>query len=180
MHDIDQRLSLSPELRGANLALRPQTDADEPFLKELYTSARWPELASTGWPDGLKQAFLEQQRTLQTRHYVVHYEGLWRGIVVRSGEAIGRIYLWQNGNDLRIVDLSLLAAHRNRGIGTRLLHAIISEATSSNTHLSLHVEQGNPARFLYQRQGFNYEGTGAPPYLRMVYRSGCPQNGLLF
>jgi ribosomal protein S18 acetylase RimI-like enzyme len=164
---MEQQLSRSPELIVGEISLRTQTEADDAFLKELYASVRWSEVASTGWPDGLKHAFLEQQRALQTQHYVTHYNELWRGIVLYANRPVGRMYLWQNGDDLRIVDLSLLESRRGQGIGTQLLRAVIGEATLSNACVSLHVEQNNPARQLYQRLGFSPEASATSPYIRM-------------
>jgi ribosomal protein S18 acetylase RimI-like enzyme len=165
---MEQRLAPFLELGGEEISLRLQTEADEPFLKELYASVRWPELATTGWPDGLKHAFLEQQRALQTQHYVGHYANLWRGITLCAGSLAGRMYLWQNGDDIRIVDLALLPQYRNQGIGTRLLRAVIAEARRTGTRVSLHVDEVNRARLLYQKLGFRPEGNATPPHIFMT------------
>lgn len=169
---MEQQLVIPTDATGAAISLRPQTEADEAFLKELYASVRWAEMAPTGWPDGLKHAFLEQQRNLQTQHYLSHYAGLWRGIVLCADKPVGRLYLWRNGDDLRIVELSLLAAYRQRGVGSRLLRAVQDEAGGSGARASLHVDENNPARRLYQRLGFRPEGNAAPPNIFMIWRPG--------
>lgn len=51
--------------------------------------------------------------------------------------------------------------HRGRGLGSRLLTDLIAQARSRGLPgLSLSVEDGNPARVLYERFGFTPAGTG--------------------
>ncbi len=152
---MNMRLELPFTLISRHISLRMQTDADAEFIKALYASVRWQELSITEWPEELKQAFLDQQLCLQTRHYLSHYDGLWRGIILREERPIGRLYLWTNDDDLRIVDLSLLPDQRCQGIGTQFLQAVIDEAGHTGLGTSLHVASGNPARALYQRLGFH-------------------------
>ena len=53
------------------------------------------------------------------------------------------------------LSIGVLYRARRRGIGTRLLHALIDEAQrSALPALSLSVEPGNPAASLYRRLGF--------------------------
>jgi ribosomal protein S18 acetylase RimI-like enzyme len=167
---MEQRLVLPLTLIDQDISLRPQTDADAGFIKELYASVRWQELAGTGWPEELKHAFLTQQLTLQTHHYVSHYGGLCRGIILWQNKPIGRIYLWENDKDLRIVDLSLLPNQRCLGIGTQLLQTVICAARQTGSSVSLYVDPTNPARLLYQRVGFRCEGEGNAHHLFMRHQ----------
>lgn len=50
--------------------------------------------------------------------------------------------------------MAVLPAYRNKGIGTRLLSRLIESTANSYEYISLSVAAGNPARRLYQRQGF--------------------------
>jgi ribosomal protein S18 acetylase RimI-like enzyme len=69
-------------------------------------------------------------------------------------------------HDIRVVDVSLLPEFRARGVGTRLLTAILAEAAAGGQRVTIHVEQHNPARALYERLGFApVEDLGV--YLRM-------------
>ena len=50
---------------------------------------------------------------------------------------------------------------RGRGIGGQLLDAAIRAAQSKRLRrISLSVEEGNPARRLYERAGFTWAGSG--------------------
>jgi ribosomal protein S18 acetylase RimI-like enzyme len=57
-------------------------------------------------------------------------------------------------SDIRIMDIALAPGFRGRGIGTSLLRSLMDEADESARKLSIHVEQNNPARSLYDRLGF--------------------------
>lgn len=150
--------SLPPALTDRGIALRPQRADDQDFLRRLYVSTRWDELAPSGWLDAQKLAFLSQQFQLQDLHYTRHYAQAARGIVTVAGQAAGRLYLLQQPGDLRIVDISLLPEHRSGGIGTALIGAVFDLARATSGKVSIHVETFNPARRLYDRLGFTPVG----------------------
>ena len=57
-------------------------------------------------------------------------------------------------DEIRIVDIALLPAYCNRGLGTTLVRALQAEAAASGKPLRIHVERFNPALRLYERLGF--------------------------
>ena len=132
--------------------LRPVTDADRPFLLELYGSVRTPELAHVPWDEETKRAFVAQQFAAQDAHYREHYPGATLDIVEVGGASAGRLYVHRGERDVRIMDIALAPAFRGRGIGTALLRSLMAEAGART--LSIHVEANNPARRLYERLGF--------------------------
>lgn len=136
--------------------LRPVTDADRPFLLELYAGVRAPELALVPWDEATKRAFVAQQFAAQDAHYRAHYPGATLDVIEVGGAPAGRLYVHRGEHDVRIMDIALAPEHRGRGIGTALLRALIAEAGART--LSIHVEAGNPARRLYERLGFRPAG----------------------
>src|SRR3546814_4969849 len=46
-----------------SLCLRPATEADLPFLRELYAGTRTAELDAVPWPESMRAAFLGDQRS---------------------------------------------------------------------------------------------------------------------
>src|SRR4029079_17082858 len=85
------------------ISYRPFTTEDLPFVAELYASTRRWETALTGWPVEAQEAFLAQQHEAQHSHYSIHYaDGEWL-IVEREGQAIGRLYMHEDPEDLRII-----------------------------------------------------------------------------
>jgi ribosomal protein S18 acetylase RimI-like enzyme len=56
--------------------------------------------------------------------------------------------------DLRIVDIALLPEFRAQGLGSGLIEAVFAAARVTGSKVSIHVENFNPARRLYERLGF--------------------------
>lgn len=147
---------LAPRLEAAcpDLQLTEAGDADIAFLDQVYASVRLDELALTDWSEERKLAFLGDQAARQREHYGRHYVGAEFLVIRRGGEPIGRVFLYRHGNDIRLMDIGLLPPWRGRGIGTRLVEALLRLAAAEGCGVTLHVEPDNPARRLYDRFGF--------------------------
>jgi ribosomal protein S18 acetylase RimI-like enzyme len=140
------------------VVLRPAGDADRPFLERTYASTRVDELALLPWTDEQKSGFIAHQFEAQDAHYRSHYSDAAFNVIEVDGEPAGRLYVHRGRSEIRIVDIVLAPPFRGRGIGTRLLAALIAEADDGGLKLSIHVEVNNPARRLYERLGFVHAG----------------------
>jgi ribosomal protein S18 acetylase RimI-like enzyme len=138
----------------AGLTFRKITDADLPFLAQVYASIRAEELAVTDWSDQQKIAFLEAQFRAQHAHYQTYYpKADW--LVTSCGhQDIGRLYIERWPTQHRIIDIALLPDFRGRGFGEALLRDLMDEAAGCGKSVSIHVEKNNPAMRLYLRLGF--------------------------
>jgi ribosomal protein S18 acetylase RimI-like enzyme len=134
----------------SEIALRPATPEDQPFLTRVYASTREAELAVVPWSDEQRAAFLAQQFAAQSLHYSRQFPSASFDVVLVDGEPAGRLIVQRSADEVHVVDVSLLPEHRSRGIGTRLLQALIDEGAK----LSLSAERTNPALRLYARLGF--------------------------
>lgn len=139
---------------GRVVALRPSTSADRDLLLAVYAASRAEELAQVDWSEADKGAFLAMQFEAQDRYYREHYPDATFDVVLVDGEPAGRLYVHRRPGDIRIVDVALLPAYRNAGVGTRLLQGVMEEAVRSAGKVSIHVERFNPALRLYERLGF--------------------------
>jgi len=137
------------------VALRPITDADLPILFEIYAGTRAEEVAQvTWWDDEQKRAFLFQQFAAQHQYYLQNYINSSFDVITREDSVIGRLYVARWENQLRIIDIAFLPAHRGKGIGTGLVQGLLAESRERGVPLTIHVEQNNPALQWYQRLGF--------------------------
>lgn len=144
---------------GHQLALRPISDSDLPFLNLLYHSTRTHEMELIDWTKQQKIDFLNMQFNAQHRHYLENFVRAEFDIIELDGEPVGRLYLDRREDEIRIIDIALLPAYRGKGIGSRYLADIMIEAKRKKIPVRIHVENFNPALRLYQRLGFQQKDT---------------------
>lgn len=160
-----------PVLLARGIETRPQRQEDYTFLSHLYISVRWEEMQAAPWTDAQRLSFLEDQHSRQYRHYAEHYSKSDFLIVERGGTPIGRLCIDRgHATNLRIVDIALLPEARGAGIGSALMQAIMEEARYQAKKTSIHVEQENRAKRLYERLGFR-PVTQTGPYWLMEART---------
>lgn len=145
-----------PSAEALGTAFRPCREDDLPFLADLYASTRAEEVAQTGWPAEAQRSFLDQQFAAQHHHYRLHYPDADWVLIERDGDGIGRVYVAQVDDMLRLIDIALLPGSRGAGIGTAVMKDLLRQAESLGLGISLHVERYNPARRLYERLGFEF------------------------
>ena len=156
------------------LAVRPADADDEVFLRSLFAEDRSALFAA------LPPEMAHQMLAMQFRARALDYDRRWpdraQGLVAAAGAPVGRIELaWNDppadGNTsgpatagtavarsgyLHLVDLALICAVRNHGIGTALVEALIEAALAAGARrLTLSVMSGNAGALrLYRRLGF--------------------------
>ena len=135
------------------LSLRPVTPADDAFLFELYASTR-EDIAALGLGDARRTALMHVQWMAQRNGYRLRFPNAEHQVVLVNGEQVGRLWVAREPGELRLVDISLLPAHRNTGLGTSLLRSLQEEAVLAGKPVRLSVARENPARRLYERLGF--------------------------
>lgn len=133
---------------------RPATDADLPFLRDVYASTRYEELVPTGWPPEAIEAFLTDQFKLQHVYFQEHYPEAERLIILAGTTPIGRLYLARWDDEHRLMDIALVPDYRGRGIGGKLIREVLDEAAREGKPVRLHVEKFNRVRDYYLRLGF--------------------------
>ncbi|MDR3775211.1 MAG: GNAT family N-acetyltransferase [Terracidiphilus sp.] len=155
------------------LDLRVAQPGDLPFLFDLYCDVRGPEVSAWGWPAIQRDAFLRMQFEAQRRGYEAAYPEAIHHIVLCGGEAIGHRLAASTREGMRLVDIALLAAHRKRGIGSRLIRQLMDDCRGSRSALRLQVLRGNPVQGLYRRLGFTETGADQM-YIEMAW---TPERG---
>ncbi len=136
------------------ITYRPITAEDEEFLCRVYASTREEELAQTDWDNAQKENFLRMQFHAQHTHYQTYYTGAQFQIILWYDEPIGRLYLAYWKNEIRLIDIALLPAHRGQGLGATIIKRIQAEGAEAGLPVCIHVEKFNPALRLYERLGF--------------------------
>jgi GNAT superfamily N-acetyltransferase len=145
--------------------IRPLTPADQGFLWEMLYEALYV-------PEGGEPFAREVVEHPDIAKYVkgwgregdlgfVAVDGAGRPVgavwqrLLRGGErGFGYVDEWTPE-----LGMAVVAEHRGRGVGTRLLARLVEAAGEEFAALSLSVSAGNPARRLYERFGFEEVGT---------------------
>jgi ribosomal protein S18 acetylase RimI-like enzyme len=160
-------LRMPAALAEQGYCFRPETEADLPFLRRLYISTRWEELAVVNWTEAQKLAFLEQQFGAQRHHYLSYYADSVFDVLQASDGPVGRLYLQRKPKLHVLIDIALLPEWRGRGIGTALMEEIFAEARLDGKAIEISVEKFNPAQRLYERLGFEeYSEDGPYRFMR--------------
>ena len=141
---------LMDENEKPNVSLRDATPEDQPFLLEVYASTRLDELEGFGWNEDQKRAFIGMQFLARERSY----PRVGNRIILLDGRPAGRMMVDRNETEILLRDIALLTEFRNAGIGTRLIHELMKEATAAGKPILLHVVSTSPAVRLYERLGF--------------------------
>ena len=145
--------------------IRPADPGDRPFLLAMLVEA-------VNWRGQL----LRTPAEVAADPALAHYLSGWQrpsdfGVVATSqaGEPIGAAWArsFDTGepgygfvaDDVPEISMAVVSAFRGHGVGTRLLVALLQAARGRGYKaLSLSVEDGNPARALYERAGFVRHG----------------------
>jgi ribosomal protein S18 acetylase RimI-like enzyme len=157
------------------LKLRPATSEDEPFLMNLFATTRTDELALLNCDEHQKEAFIAMQFNAQSRQYVMSYPDANNSITVWNGAPIGRLIIDRGAKEFTLLDIALLPAHRNAGIGTSLLRGLLKEATTVGKPVRLHALTTSAAVRLYERLGFSRVGADAV-YMEMIWLPPVPKS----
>lgn len=145
--------SQTPE--PSTITLRTAGPDDQDFLIEVYGSTRADELSLTPWTTEQRQAFVRSQLNAQHEHYAKTYREASYDIILHNGRQVGRLYVARLEKEIRILDLTLLPAERNAGIGSHLIKQLQAEAGGTGRSLRIFVEEFNPSLRLFERLGFS-------------------------
>jgi ribosomal protein S18 acetylase RimI-like enzyme len=122
-------------------------------------------------PDDLGTQFVNSQYDLQRAHYLRHYPGAAWSVIEHLAQAIGRLIVDRTTDPWLLVDIAIVPERRCRGIGTRLIEQLISEAIAAGSGVALSVRVENErALRLYERFGFVTESSDGA-YIAMTIPS---------
>jgi ribosomal protein S18 acetylase RimI-like enzyme len=142
----------------SRISLRPEQPADESFLFEVYAGTREEELSLTNWDEPMRRAFLNQQFNAMRHGYRSMFPAGEFSIIELDGQSAGRMVIDRGGKEIHVVDLALLPAQRNRGVGTFLMRQVCREAADAGKPVRLCVLKNNRALRWYERLGFAKTG----------------------
>ena len=136
------------------LTVRPATEADQAFIKQLYASTRDDLRLFPGSP-ALIASLIDMQETLQAGGYRSQFPDAQHGLLEHGNSPVGRVIVNVGGAEVRLVHIALLPAAQRRGFGRAVVLALQHGARARNLPLALRVDKDNiNAKRLYLALGF--------------------------
>jgi ribosomal protein S18 acetylase RimI-like enzyme len=137
-----------------NITYTPLSDDNLNIALSAFGSTRELELSVVPWTAEQKMAFIKMQFQAQQADYQRRFPNAEHTIIELDGQATGRLYLVRLPDSIRILDITILPAYRNAGIGTRIIKDLMEEARGANCVVRIYVENYNPSLGLFERLGF--------------------------
>lgn len=138
--------------------LTPVSSSDEPFLVELYASTRAEEMALVPWSGERKQAFLQMQFEAQNSYYRERYPNASFDLIKFNDSPVGRLYIAELADEIRIIDLTFLPAHFDPQVFETLIEEILQKAAQVGKPVRTFLENYNPQTEIFVRLGFRKIG----------------------
>ena len=110
-----------------SVTLRPATADDEGFLRQLFASTREAELEYL--PEPQREMLIAMQFNLQRQQYSAGYPQAEHNIILLDEHSAGRLLVDEGDREFTLVDIALLPAYRNLGIGTIISTLAIGKIT---------------------------------------------------
>ena len=142
----------------ASSILTPVSSSDEPFLVELYASTRAEEMALVPWDGEQKRLFLQMQFEAQNQYYRERYPNASFDLIKRDDCPVGRLYLAELADEIRIIDLTFLPAHFDPQVFEALIKEILQKAERIGKSVRIYLENYNPQTEIFVRLGFRKIG----------------------
>ena len=155
--------------KAMDTVLKLATTEDQGFLSELFNNARSVEFAPLGLPEQALTQLLAMQFRAQQSGYAAQFPQALDRILWSGTTRIGRFLVNQSEDEIRLVDIALLAPYRGQGRGGHVIQGLCVQAIKAGLPLRLSVRFGNPAERLYERLGFVRTG-GDGVYVTMEFR----------
>ena len=80
-------------------------------------------------------------------------------LILLENEKVGALSVERFPTHIQLSQLFILPAHQRQGIGTSIVRGLITEGRETKKPLRLRVLSVNPARRLYEREGFRVAST---------------------
>ena len=148
------------------VTLRPATPADSEFCFQLHKAAMGGYITAIwGWDE-------QRQRDAHTRKFIPRR---WQ-IITAHGTDIGMIDVEYRPAEIYLSRSEIHPDYPGRGIGTRLISALLDEARRNGQDLVLDVFAVNHrAQALYQRLGMTEVARHGDGNIKITMRSARPR-----
>lgn len=110
------------------------------------------------WSSEQKQAFLQMQFEAQGRYYRERYPNASFNLIKLDERPVGRLYLADLPEEIRIIDLTFLPAHFDPQVFVSLIEGILQMGAQVNKPVRIFLEYNDPHIEIFVRLGFRKTG----------------------
>ena len=134
---------------------RPETLADEPFLRQMITASIAQELMAWMWPEAIRDQLLGMQYTQKVGSLRASYPEASSEMILVDGQPAGWIFLAETPESIHLCEIMVLIEMRSKGIGATILRELLDRADHASKPVYLLVNVTNTRAIqLYERLGF--------------------------
>jgi GNAT superfamily N-acetyltransferase len=145
---------MSEIIISPNIKLRPAAPEDEEFLISVYGSTREQELAMVPWTDEQRQAFIKFQYTAQLNYYRSEFPNSEHWVIEADSKPVGRLFLDRRETQFRILDITILTAHRGKGFGEPVIRYVMNESAAVGKAVGINLDLYSTSQPIFERLGF--------------------------
>jgi ribosomal protein S18 acetylase RimI-like enzyme len=140
------------------LTLRPAVAADEGLVRRIFAESHCSGFELMGLEPAALAGLVGMQFQARQAQYRAHPGAVEYLICQGTGpdaEVLGGCWLGDTDEQLRVLDIAVLAEHRRRGVARAVLSALCDRAATDGKPVRLSVWHDNgPALELYRTLGF--------------------------
>jgi ribosomal protein S18 acetylase RimI-like enzyme len=134
---------------------RPESPADEAFVRRLIMESASVDLGAASWPEPMRSHLLGIQNSSRRRSIRNNFPGAESQVIVADGHSAGWLVVAHLAQEIRLVEILISAELRGKGIGSRVIREILATADQQDKPVRLSVNASNRAAIrLYERLGF--------------------------
>lgn len=149
-------------VRAPKFETRPAKREEYQFAEKIYIESMRPLMAALGsWNEEERRAALRRSFKADDVR-----------IISVKGADIGWMQVSERDADYNLAQIQLLGEYCGRGIGTRLIRALLERARNAGKTVSLSAVRTNRAIKLYERLDFRIIDADATPIIDMVWEPG--------
>lgn len=138
---------------------RPETPADEPFLRQMIVASIAQDLMAWAWPPAIRDPLLGTQYTAKMGSLRANYPQTCSEIILADGQPVGWIFLDETSDGVHLVEIMVSIEMRGKGVGSAVLQEVLSAADRAGKPVRLLVNVTNTRAIqLYERLGFHRTG----------------------
>jgi hypothetical protein len=157
-----------------DVQLKKKEKDDSEFLFRLFEELKIAELNIASWPELMKNQLVAMQYNAFEKMIKNEYPNSEDYLVVFNFQKAGRLQLNDDNEVLKILNISLLPAFQNLGIGSKIIKDIIINAGVKNKLVYLEVDKANPVFSLYKKLGFTvYAQDELKYYMKYFPHTNC-------